>query len=803
MVSCKSISVHHELYEKLNIFQTMDEDEIDLNNLPGFAALDDESDNNQDDAERTKKVSAKVKKSGGFQAMSLSSVVMKGIAKRGYKIPTPIQRKAIPIILEGRDVVAMAKTGSGKTASFLIPMFEKLKQRKIKSSGARALILSPTRELAIQTFKFVKEIGKFLDLQTVLILGGDSMDSQFSAIHSSPDVIVATPGRFLHVCMEMDLKLSSIQYVVFDEADRLFEMGFGEQLKETIRRLPESRQTVMFSATLPKLLVDFAQAGLSDPVLIRLDVESKIPERLELKFIYSRPDERCATLLSLLKNKIPLDAQTVVFAGTQHHVEMISNILTRSNISNTFVYSNLDPSARKINTAKFTLKKVSVLVVTDIAARGIDIPSLDYVVNYHFPGKPKLFIHRVGRCARAGRSGTAFSIFSSDDEAHMLDLLMFLNRTFDISDTKMIGTCPPELIEEEQQNVQTFLKESDIANSFRISNNAYKAYLQTRPVASVESNKKVKNIKFNKLKILDDFRNLNEKRDEDAEEKKMELLNQMKTYKAKTTIFELNPKLNSQQFLVMKDKRKFDSKKIDLFHQKQKETELDHEIIKRDSEQDYSNNEDDDEPSSKRKKKKKKVKSFEPSEMRDKEFYIPHQASDKVTEDGLAINSFTRDAQKAEFSVAGDNAESQRMTRTLRKWDRKKKRMVNVEDPRVGKIRTEHGVWIPASYKTDRYEKWKERSKVEDQAERDMDSDDDDNMKPQILKRDVHTHWGRHNAKVQQRKVMDHEIKNKEQLMKQRVRKEKLKTREAASKQKNDQKRKRAMARKSSKSKKK
>lgn len=258
--------------------------------------------------------------------MGLSAPIIKGIQKRGYKIPTPIQRRTIPVIMEGRDVVAMAKTGSGKTACFLIPLFEKLKKRRIKSIGARALVLSPTRELAIQTFKFIKELGKFHDLKTILVLGGDSMDSQFSAIHQHPDIIVATPGRFLHVCMEMDLKLSFIQYVVFDEADRLFEMGFGEQLNETIRRLPESRQTVLFSATLPKLLVDFAQAGLTDPVLIRLDVESKIPEALELRFIFSRPDERYATLMVLLKHMIPFTAQTVIFAGTQHHVELISTV---------------------------------------------------------------------------------------------------------------------------------------------------------------------------------------------------------------------------------------------------------------------------------------------------------------------------------------------------------------------------------------------------------------------------------------------------------------------------------------------
>lgn len=165
----------------------------------------------------------------------------------------------------------MARTGSGKTACFLIPMFEKLKARSAKA-GARAIILSPTRELALQTLKFTKDLGRFTGLKTAVILGGDSMDDQFSALHGNPDIIIATPGRFLHVCVEMDLKLNNVEYIVFDEADRLFEMGFGEQLNETINRLPDLRQTLLFSATLPKVLVEFAKAGLNDPVLIRLKV---------------------------------------------------------------------------------------------------------------------------------------------------------------------------------------------------------------------------------------------------------------------------------------------------------------------------------------------------------------------------------------------------------------------------------------------------------------------------------------------------------------------------------------------------
>lgn len=268
-------------------------------------------------------------KSGQWQGMGLGFNVLKGITKRGYKIPTPVQRKTVPLILEGRDVVAMAKTGSGKTACFLIPMFEKLKKRD-PTANARALILSPTRELAVQTFKFIKELGKFMDLKTILVLGGDPINAQFSAIHSCPDVIVATPGRFLHLCVEMDLKLSSVQYVVFDEADRLFEMGFGEQLNETLCRLPESRQMVMFSATLPKILVDFAKAGLSDPTLIRLDVESKLPEKLELKFIHIRPEERYSALICLLKYLVEENGQTVVFVATQHHVDLVAYVICLS-----------------------------------------------------------------------------------------------------------------------------------------------------------------------------------------------------------------------------------------------------------------------------------------------------------------------------------------------------------------------------------------------------------------------------------------------------------------------------------------
>jgi ATP-dependent RNA helicase DDX54/DBP10 len=312
----------------------------------------------------------KTKKSGGFQSMGLSWQVLKSVLNNGYKIPTPIQRKAIPEILLGKDVVAMARTGSGKTAAFLIPMFQRLQKSK-PNNGPRALVMSPTRELALQTFKFTKQLGKYTDLKAAVILGGDKIEDQFNIIHENPDIIIATPGRFMHIILEMNLKLQTIEYVVFDEADRLFEMGFQEQLNEILHKLKQdNRQTLLFSATLPQSLVEFAKAGLQQPILIRLDIESKLSENLKLAYVQCRHDDKLA-LLNILLKKISIEGkQTIIFVSTRHHVEFIKDLLVHLGYSVTYVYSSLDQAARKINIAKFQNKLSDILVVTDSAARG-------------------------------------------------------------------------------------------------------------------------------------------------------------------------------------------------------------------------------------------------------------------------------------------------------------------------------------------------------------------------------------------------------------------------------------------------
>lgn len=542
-------------------------------NIVGFADPKEISDN--DEENEINDIKKKVyKKSGGFQSMALSFPILKGILKRGYKIPTPIQRKTIPLALEGRDIVAMARTGSGKTACFLIPLFEKLKIRQAKV-GARALILSPTRELALQTLKFIKELGRFTGLKATIILGGDNMENQFSAIHGNPDILIATPGRFLHICIEMDLQLNNIEYVVFDEADRLFEMGFGEQINEIINRLPESRQTLLFSATLPKLLVDFAKIGLNDPVLLRLDVENKIPEQLTLSFIICRPEQKLAILLCLLKNIIKNNTQTVIFAATMHHVEYIHQILEKAGISNTYIYSNLDASARKINAAKFQTNKVHVLIVTDVAARGLDIPHLDNVINFNFPAKSKLFVHRVGRCARAGRTGTAYNIVSPDEYAYLLDLHLFLGRSLHIvppsgsiqNTDGIIGKLPQAMIEEELVELINWHNcSTDLKNMEKVCNNAYKQYIRSRPAASSESIKRVKDLHISEAGVIPEY--------SDVSSNTMNLLSKIVNYRPQGTIFEIGAKTSSIDYQVMKKKRTLHKENILNFRRKVNELKI-------------------------------------------------------------------------------------------------------------------------------------------------------------------------------------------------------------------------------------
>uniref|UniRef100_A0A4X2K1T3 ATP-dependent RNA helicase DDX54 n=1 Tax=Vombatus ursinus TaxID=29139 RepID=A0A4X2K1T3_VOMUR len=700
--------------------------------LPAFPALEAASDVEPDTQEMVRAQNKKKKKSGGFQSMGLSYPVFKGIMKKGYKVPTPIQRKTIPVILDGKDVVAMARTGSGKTACFLIPMFEKLKAHSAQT-GARALILSPTRELALQTMKFTKELGKFTGLKTALILGGDKMEDQFAALHENPDIIIATPGRLMHVAVEMNLKLQSVQYAVFDEADRLFEMGFAEQLQEIIGRLPEDHQTVLFSATLPKLLVEFARAGLTEPVLIRLDVDTKLNEQLKMAFFHIREDDKPAVLLHLLRNVVRPQDQTVVFVATKHHAEYLKELLTVQGVRCTHIYSSLDQTARKINLATFVHGKCSALIVTDVAARGLDIPLLDSVINYNFPAKSKLFLHRVGRVARAGRSGTAYSLVAPDEVPYVFDLHLFLGRPLtlavpnekpsDASVDGVLGRVPRNVVDEEECRLITDHDvSSELQSLRRVAENAHKQYLRSRPGPSPESIKRAKDLDPTLLGLHPLFSS----QLEDEELERMKLVDGIRNYRSRATIFEINTTTRDPGSQVMRAKRKRDHRAIAKFQQGQQERQQAQPgpapLPLKSQEPEEENVEGAFSEVLGRKRRRPEApgqekRRKEPPQRRDEEFYVPYRPKDFDSERGLSIggegSAFEQQASNAVLDLMGDEAHNLTKGRQLLKWDRKKKRFVgNTGQEDKKKIKTESGRYISSSYKRDLYQKWKQKHKI-------------------------------------------------------------------------------------------
>ncbi|KAK4574583.1 ATP-dependent RNA helicase dbp10 [Recurvomyces mirabilis] len=541
-------------------------------------------------AANRKGIDGKKKKAGAaFQSMGLNTHLLKAIARKGFTVPTPIQRKTVPLILDGQDVVGMARTGSGKTAAFVIPMIEKLKSHSAKV-GARAIVLSPSRELALQTLKVVKELGKGTDLRTTLLVGGDSLEEQFGSMASNPDIIIATPGRFEHLKVEMGLQLSSVKYVVFDEADRLFEMGFAAQLFEIMHSLPPDRQTLLFSATLPKSLVEFARAGLQDPKLVRLDAESKIAPGLESAFLTVKRSEKEGALLHILQDIIrmptgatevitkarnqatdgkkrkrgpdtphpavgetPTQHSTVIFAATKHHVEYLSTFLKAHNYTTSYVYGSLDQTARKMQVEDFRHGKTNLLIVTDVAARGLDIPVLANVINYDFPAQPKIFVHRVGRTARAGKGGWAFSLVTGTDMAYLLDLQLFLGRRLVLGrehgqereaglfkEAIVVGSTVREKLDRCCEEAGKLLEDDgDLAMLRDVAGKGEKQYLRTRNAASAESVKRAKGISAQGVMGTNLLFEEGEDGDDGAEQKRLEMLRVVSGFRPVETVFEV------------------------------------------------------------------------------------------------------------------------------------------------------------------------------------------------------------------------------------------------------------------------
>eukprot|EP00929_Paragymnodinium_shiwhaense_P114758 TRINITY_DN83258_c0_g1_i1.p1 TRINITY_DN83258_c0_g1~~TRINITY_DN83258_c0_g1_i1.p1 ORF type:complete len:962 (+),score=292.15 TRINITY_DN83258_c0_g1_i1:84-2969(+) len=443
-------------------------------------------------------------KPGSFQGLGISQSTYKAIMRQGYKMPTPIQRKTIPICMEGQDVVAMARTGSGKTCAFLVPIIERLKSHSV-AVGVRAIVLSPTRELAMQTAKFQRQLGCYSGLRVCLLVGGQAMETQFAHLAANPDIIVATPGRLVHHMMEAELSLSRVEVMVMDEADRLFELGFAEQLQKVLEACPISRQCLLFSATLPSQLVSFSRAGLKDPVFVRLDVETTLSEQLELQFMYVRKTEKLAAAVAVLRRLLKGEKNTIMFVATRHHVEFFGELLKALGMPTSIVYGSMDQTAREEQVSLFRRKKTKIMVTTDVAARGIDIPLLDHVLNYDFPPSAKLFVHRSGRTARAGRSGLSISLVTTEDLPHCTELMLFLGQKMGVvggstepeSDGKkkaLLGSVPA--LEYEVEILEKLIDDdgSVLKSLFKSMMASYGVYNKTRPQASKESSKRAREL---------------------------------------------------------------------------------------------------------------------------------------------------------------------------------------------------------------------------------------------------------------------------------------------------------------------
>ena len=351
-----------------------------------------------------------------FQKLKLSKELLKAIKEEGYDTPTPIQQKAIPVILDGKDVLAGAQTGTGKTAGFTLPLLEMLSQHPASKGKkkVRVLILTPTRELAAQVEESVKTYGKYLPFNSAVIFGGVGINPQKAILKKGVDIVVSTPGRLLDLVSQNAIDLSFVKYLVLDEADRMLDMGFIHDIKKILALLPKKRQNLLFSATFSKDIKKLADTLLNSPVLIEVARANQTAQQIK-QTIYPVDKKRKRELVSYLikKNKWK---QVLIFTRTKHGANKLSEQLNKKNISSAAIHGNKSQGARTKALADFKSGKVRVLVATDIAARGIDIDKLPHVINFELPAVAEDYVHRIGRTGRAGVDGEALSLVCIDEK---------------------------------------------------------------------------------------------------------------------------------------------------------------------------------------------------------------------------------------------------------------------------------------------------------------------------------------------------------------------------------------------------
>lgn len=357
-----------------------------------------------------------------FQDLKLIAPILKALEAVGYTTPTPIQEQAIPIIFRKNDLLGCAQTGTGKTAAFAIPILQMLSYSKVKTAkkNIRALVLTPTRELAIQIEENFNQYSKDLPLKSLVVFGGVGQQPQRDALKRGIDILIATPGRLLDLYGQGYIDLKHLEFFVLDEADRMLDMGFIHDVKKLIKIIPEKRQTLFFSATMPPEIQKLANHILVDPIKVEVTPESTTAEKIQQEVYYVKKNDKKDLLIHVLKEKNI--NHVLVFSKTKHGADRIVKDLAKKNIQSAAIHGNKSQSARQNALKNFKDRTLRVLVATDIAARGIDIDELAFVINYDLPNIPESYVHRIGRTGRAGKDGQAISFCDEEEYAFLLDI---------------------------------------------------------------------------------------------------------------------------------------------------------------------------------------------------------------------------------------------------------------------------------------------------------------------------------------------------------------------------------------------
>ena len=361
-----------------------------------------------------------------FSELSLRPELALNLTRLGYERPTPIQAQAIPAILEGHDVLGIAQTGTGKTAAFCLPILDRLIRNTDSKITPRILILSPTRELCSQILASVESYTEGTSVSSVAIYGGVGQGAQVKAIRDGAQVVVATPGRLLDLLQQRQLRLSGIDAFVIDEADRMLDMGFIDDIREIIQLLPDSRQTLLFSATMPDEIERLASRILRKPKLVEVAAQATVATNIEQRIIFCKRDHKFQLLKKIIKDEAK--GLVLVFTRTKNTADSVVEYLAQNRIASRAIHANKNQDDREKSIAQFGEGSIRILIATDLVSRGIDVEDVGHVINFDLPLDPESYVHRIGRTARAGKSGTAIS-FCEENEAERLSAIEELIRT--------------------------------------------------------------------------------------------------------------------------------------------------------------------------------------------------------------------------------------------------------------------------------------------------------------------------------------------------------------------------------------